>query len=1039
MIKKPDILTFQKSSINAKFGFTIFCYFLIIAFTSGQKLYFQSYASAEGLSQNSIYSIAETPEGFMWFGTQDGINRYDGKNFKSFTPSIKDDQNSQQNFSKMITALYYDESDFLWVGTTNELLIYDRYTEKFKFPKDIFGGIDLPKGMWYKKLLLDKNNNFWIATQDNGLYCYSKTKDEMKLLTFSDKTPKKILNIVEDDEGNIWMSTTTEIYKGVNGVFTPINISSLVKSQNVAVADIAIIDQKLWVVINGVDVFILDINKSTIPYTYQNFKTIYKGNEMLADVRIIHQSDKNTAWLGSRSDGLLKINLKDNTYVKAGAAGTSYSLKSQFILSFYTNRQKITWIGLSGDLAKYDQQKIQFKLWRNEAQPNKPAPDNKIFSIYTDNDHELYMGTLYGGLLYCNTKSEKMHYYKPPSFLNNSSESKNIYSVIKGEGNLLWLATKAGLFSFDKKSKQFKQYIEHGDEQTVELTVLIKLDNTNKLLVAGYNGGLRLFNLVTKSFEKCNDQQGFLSQNLLRVRYMQEEENGNIYMSTEAQNLVQYNYISGEFTTYPELKRISGISRHFWLDDNNFWIATDDGLIQANTLDLKIKKLWNTENGLPNNYIYAVVADNDRRLWISTNAGLALLDTSTGIVRKYTENDGLQGLEFNTASFAKTEDGKIWFGGVNGFNLVDPALSVQDTFSPSPLITDIKVMNTHLVTDISIPYLDNIRLTHDKNFVSFEFQSPNYSQTENIIYHYKMIGVDSGWVNNGTRSFVSYTQLKPGTYKFMVKSANSHHIWSAKPRILTIIISPPWYLTLTFMIAVTLSCLWLLYFIIKERINTIKARENLKRTKLEAEMQALRSQMNPHFIFNSLNSINAFIVENKPNLASEYLTKFSKLMRFILENSKQEHISLEKEMEALRLYLLLEKIRFNDSFSFNIDIQADIDDSTVFIPPLIIQPFVENAVWHGLMHLDEGGLVTITVTAPSDDFLHISVSDNGIGRQKAKDLKTKESHKDRSYGMQITKERIQLQHPENQITIIDHVNENNGKANGTEVLIKIKI
>ncbi len=144
-------------------------------------------------------------------------------------------------------------------------------------------------------------------------------------------------------------------------------------------------------------------------------------------------------------------------------------------------------------------------------------------------------------------------------------------------------------------------------------------------------------------------------------------------------------------------------------------------------------------------------------------------------------------------------------------------------------------------------------------------------------------------------------------------------------------------------------------------------------------------------------------------------------------------------MEALRLYLLLEKIRFSDSFSFHIDIQADVDVSSINIPPLIVQPFVENAVWHGLMHLQEGGLVTITVSAPSEDFLLISVKDNGIGRQKAKDLKTKESHKDRSYGMQITKERIQLQHPENQISIIDHTNEYNGLSAGTEVLIKIKI
>jgi ligand-binding sensor domain-containing protein len=1038
MIKIFNMLTYQKISHILRLGVFTLCYMSFNTCIISQNLFFQSYASSEGLSQNSIYSIAETPEGFMWFGTQDGINRFDGAKFKSFVPSMTKAANKSYVFSKMITALYYDKRDFLWVGTTKELLIYDRYKEKFHVPSEYFCGLDLANNMWFKKIVWDKNDNLWITTQDNGLFCYSQSEEQMKTITFAGIVPKKIINVIVDDSNQIWLSTDSEIYKGINGVFTPLHIASQLKYKNLTIADMALIDHKLWVVINGIDVMILDI-KNQNKFAVESFNNLYKGKEMLADVRLIHQSDGQTVWFGSRSDGLLKINLKDKTYVKAGAAGTSSSLKSQFILSFYTNKQNITWIGLSGDLAKYDMQKIQFKLWRNEAQPNKPAPDNKIFSIYLDNDDELYMGTLYGGLLHCNTKTEKMQYYKPSSILNNSSESKNIYSVIKGEGNLLWIATRAGLFSFDKVTKEFKQYIDQIDEQTVELTVLLKLKNTNKLLIAGYNGGIRLFNLDTRSFEKCNDQQGFLSQNLLRVRYMQEVEDGNIYMSTEAQNFIKYNYNSGIFTTYPELKKISGISRHFWIDDHNLWVATDDGLIQANPKDLQVKKLWNTESGLPNNYIYAVVADNVGRMWISSNAGLALLDYKNNIVRKFTENDGLQGLEFNTASFCKTSKGLIWFGGINGFNLVDPSLSVQDTFSPCPIITDIKVMNAPLIADKSTPYLDTILLSHNRNFISLEFQSPNYSQTENIIYQYKLVGVDTGWVNNGTRNFVSYTQLKPGTYNFMVKSANSHHIWSPQPKVLTIIIAPPWYKTPLFIILAIITFLWLTYFVIKERVKSIKSSENLKRQKLEAEMQSLRSQMNPHFIFNSLNSINAFIVENKSNLASDYLTKFSKLMRFILENSKQELITLEKELEALRLYLLLEKIRFSDSFSFHIEVQGDIDGSSVYIPPLIIQPFVENAVWHGLMHLDEGGLVMITVSAPSEDFLLISIRDNGIGRQKAKDLKTKESHKDRSYGMQITKERIQLQHTENQISIIDHTHEYNGNSTGTEVLIKIKI
>ncbi|MBK9736939.1 MAG: histidine kinase [Saprospiraceae bacterium] len=215
--------------------------------------------------------------------------------------------------------------------------------------------------------------------------------------------------------------------------------------------------------------------------------------------------------------------------------------------------------------------------------------------------------------------------------------------------------------------------------------------------------------------------------------------------------------------------------------------------------------------------------------------------------------------------------------------------------------------------------------------------------------------------------------------------------------------------------------------------------KNSKRQRSQAEMQALRSQMNPHFIFNSLNSINAFIIEHKIGLASDYLTKFSKLMRLILEHSKQELITLDKELESLRLYLLLEKIRFDNSFAFDITIDTDVQEADIRIPPLIIQPFVENAIWHGLMHKKEGGLVQISITLKTSDFIAISIKDNGIGRTKAKDLKTKDSNKDRSYGMQITKERLKLHHPDNDVNVIDHYNDFDSMSNGTEVILTLKI
>ena len=1003
--------------------------------TFSQNLYFQSYTSTEGLSQNSIYSIAETPEGFMWFGTQDGINRFDGKKFKSFIPVMETTEGTVSNFSKMITTLYHDRQDHLWVGTTRELLLYDRYTGKFGYPHDVYPGFKLPSDIWIKKIIEDTYDNLWIITQDNGIFCYNKSARTMKSVLWESTAPKKMLNIMKDSKGVVWVASNTDLYYFDNGTFFPVKTAQRLNKANITIADICLVNNTLWTIVNSSEIVIFDIfNKNDITHTY--FDHIYSGKTKLADARILHQSDSNTVWVGSRSDGLLKVNLKDKTYIKAGAAGTSYSLVSQFILSFYTNKQFITWIGLSGGLAKYDVQKVQFGLWRNEPESNKPAPDNKIFSILGDTEEDFYMGTLYGGMMHCNIKTNKFKYYPPPFNIYTANDSKTVYEIIKGNGNLLWMATKGGLYSFDKISKKFEEFVDHHDDQTRELTVLLKLKDQNKLLVAGYNGGLRLFNLDTKKWEKCYDKNDFLKKYLLRARHMKEVEPGVIYMSTEAQNLVKYDYRSGVFTTFPTLQKVSGISRHFWIVGDDCWVATDDGLIQANVVDMTIKKIWRTENGLPNNYIYAVVPDNYGRLWISSNQGLALLDVKKGIIRKFSKDDGLQDLEFNTASCFKDKKGKIWFGGINGFNMVNPDLTVNDIFSPGPLITGINVMNLSYSTGLATSYVDSVHLTHDKNFISFEFQSPNFSQTENIAYQYMLSGVDSSWVNSGTRNFVSYTQLKPGAYTFSVKSANNNNIWCDQPKALFIYISPPWYKTIWFLTTAAGLFLFLLFYLIKQRIKTIKSREFLKRQKAEAEMKALRSQMNPHFIFNSLNSINSFVVENKTHLASDYLTKFSRLIRLILDNSGSEEIPLEKEIETLKLYLLMESLRFENKFDYEIFTDQNLDTTNIMIPPMVIQPYVENAIWHGLMHKPDHGKVSISITSneakPSD--LIIKIADNGIGRDRSGTIKSKTGNQNKSYGTDITFQRIRYFNPINTVKINDLFDSDNMPA-GTEVMI----
>ncbi len=285
-----------------------------------------------------------------------------------------------------------------------------------------------------------------------------------------------------------------------------------------------------------------------------------------------------------------------------------------------------------------------------------------------------------------------------------------------------------------------------------------------------------------------------------------------------------------------------------------------------------------------------------------------------------------------------------------------------------------------------------------------------------------------------------------------MQASNAANEFNGPEKILLINISPAFWNTWWFRITTGIFIIALIYGLIRFRMNQ-KFRMKLERSekekqlaelqqqKTELEMQALRAQMNPHFIFNSLNSINRFILQNNKIQASEYLTKFSRLVRMILQNSQASLITLESELEALQLYLEMEALRFNYHFSYKISVPSDLDISVLKVPPLIIQPYVENAIWHGLMHKEEKGQLDIEVSQ-ENNYLFFKITDDGIGRKQSAALASKSATKHKSMGLKITAHRIAMMQNSNgkvsPITINDLV-EHDGTAAGTEVIIKIPV
>ncbi len=359
----------------------------------------------------------------------------------------------------------------------------------------------------------------------------------------------------------------------------------------------------------------------------------------------------------------------------------------------------------------------------------------------------------------------------------------------------------------------------------------------------------------------------------------------------------------------------------------------------------------------------------------------------------------------------------------------------QDSLPPSVFINSVKINGKDTTT------LSHYELSHENNAIEFNISGISNSPS-GIQYKYMLEGFDKEWIYTVNTS-IYYTSLAPGSYTFKVFAMNDSGIWSTVPSVISFTIQPPFYMSAWFLLTLVFGVIiigFLIYFLIQKQ-NQLKNKqiEEQKQRALASELQALRSQMNPHFIFNTLNSIQNFISKNESKDASIYLSKFAKLMRATLANTKRQRISLKDEIETLTLYLELEQLRLNNKFSYEILVDETIDTQYEQIPSMLIQPYVENAIWHGISHKEGSGIIRIQFLPKNEHLLKCVVEDNGIGRENA--IKLKQNTTSPSFGMNITKERVELLNSlnGNQLSVkINDLKINNQPA-GTRVELYVPI
>ncbi len=582
-------------------------------------------------------------------------------------------------------------------------------------------------------------------------------------------------------------------------------------------------------------------------------------------------------------------------------------------------------------------------------------------------------------------------------------------------GDTLWMQTLGGLYWYDAvhNTHGIVKHLIPGLE-TLDPR-FIHRDRDGLIWSRVRGNGVCYFDTRTRKFHHFPSQGNQPPFPILSATAVTEAPGGDLWFSfgEEEKHLVRWRRKTGVFEKITPLNLTEqGCTKAFELladRDDNLWLFTLEGVFVMNLQTLRVEPVGKS-NGMSTNRPSAACLDKKGHLWFATPYGLSRYDPKSKNVRTFYESDGLLSDIVIHVKLMDTTRNILFVSTSRGMCLFEPdkvetAASASPTFITGLLVSD---------QPVSLPNSGFLALSYQKNDLRIEFTGIDFINGSGNRYSYSMELEDrpKKWRAAGIDNFANFLNLPPGRYTFCVRTANSDGVWSDQEAVLRFVIYPPWWQTWTFrgsVLTLLLVSAWWLY---NRQIRVVESREKEKaqvRQRLaDLEMKALRSQMNPHFVFNALNSVQNFILKNDTREASRYLTKFARLMRLILENSESPMVPLAREIELLRYYTELESLRFNHRFSFDFQIDITEDAETISIPGMLIQPHIENAIWHGLMHKTGQGRLWIRFYKTSENRIICEIEDDGVGRAKAADIEKDRPKNHRSTGLANIRHRLEL-------------------------------
>ncbi|GAA6205838.1 response regulator [Thalassotalea sp. SU-HH00458] len=981
--------------------FAILCLNLFVMPLFAKDFYVEHYDRDQGLSQASVQTMLIDEQGFLWVGTGDGLNRFDGYNFTVY----KSDSEITNTLSNShIKSLLEDEFHNIWVGTISGLNRFNRKTNDFITYNHSPSDHNSLSNNVINSMVLDHQATMWIGTE-KGLNRFDGTN-------FTRYFPNStILALQIDQQNNLWVATKNEGLLKLN--LTTLQATPIINNNNINT--LAIHDQKLWIGTKS-GILLYDLNNNLMLnnderlnlFTYKHINSFLFTNDEL--------------WVGTQTKGVIRYNLitDDFQLIQANDANPN-SLGHNQITAIIADKSSNIWIGnYVYGLDKYELNNEQFNHINQEKGNKNSLSSNTVMGFASLPDDTFLLSTYDAGLNLFNKKNGTYTHFKHQPINPNSISSNGIAKLLLDENNGVWIGTvNAGLELLDIKNHTFAHFNHQADNpNSISHPAVLDIiqQDENTLWLGTWGGGLNRFDIQENTFQHFkHDPQNENSLSDDNIWAIYQDMESNLWIGTQNGGLNKYNLESKQFTHYKFNKdNKNTISSNFIVDihedkNNILWIGTFSGL---NKFDPKTETftVYKEKDGLPNDVIYTILEDNQGFLWLSTNNGLSKFDPANETFKNYDESDGIQSKEFASFSAYKSKSGELFFGGVNGYNHFYPENIVDDTTPPKVVLTDFLVHNEPVVLsqnktnkdtftiDSVINELEELTLTYNEKLVSFEFAALHFSEPMNNQYAYMLQGFDDEWIYTDAKNRrATYTNLPAGHYILKVKASNGDGYWNEQGKSLTVHVLPPlWQTWWAYSIYLCLFVGLIGYILYRQNYQRLKEQAiNVRLTradKLKDEFLAntsheLRTPLNG--IIGLAESLIDGVAGQLPENANKNLAmivasgkRLSHLVNDILDFSKMKNQNLKLNTSGVELHSLTDVV-LTVSTPLIGDKPIVLKNNVVNTLPLVnadenrLEQILYNLIGNAIKFTEQG---EVTVDAElSGKHIKISVTDTGIG------------------------------------------------------------